>query len=210
MRSWLVPVLCLQAACAPFAHHGPWVREGVSGDVLAVGGVTLDTGGDAFGPFALGVDGALRFGIVPADTLVPAFSLGVQVPMLPFLVMLGEQDAELMELVTGDIYATGPRTSTLATSLGFSGSAYHLLPYIQVGSRSPNPKGWYTTQALIIREDGFKMWLPSFTWVTPVEERPRATHLTVGGGLGRDNDETVYMLMLGITMEFYRRDARVR
>lgn len=210
MKYILVFVLCLQAACAPFAHHGPWVREGVSGDVLAVGGAALDTGGDAIGPFALGVDAALRFGVVPADTAVPAFSAGVQVPMLPFLVMLGEQDANFFELITGDVYTTGPRTNTLATSMGFSGSAYHLLPYVQIGSRSPNPKGWYTTQAFMIREDGFKMWLPAFTWITPVEERPRATHLTVGGGLGRDNGETVYMLMIGITMEFYRSNARVR
>jgi hypothetical protein len=204
--------LCVVTACAPFAHHGPWVRQGISGDVLTAGGVSVDpSGGDDLADgFLLGVDAALRYGVVPQDTTMPAFSVGLQAPLLPFLVFLGEVDAHFVELVTGDVYVAGPRTQTLATSMGFSGSPYHKLPYIQVGSRSPHQKGWYTTHGFLIREDGFKMWLPAFTWVTPVEERARASHITVGGGLGRDNDEMVYMLMLGITMEFYRKDARVR
>lgn len=108
------------AGCAPFAHHGPWVRQGVSGDVLSAGGVSVaPSGGDNLADgFVLGVDGALR-----RDRSSHAISSCVH---------------------------------------GFS------------------------------------------------EDRPRATHIMVGGGFGRSNDNPVYMLRFGITMEFYRKDARVR
>ena len=206
----LLVLLCLQAACAPFAHHGPWVRQGLSGDVLTAGGVGLDDGEFDANPVFLGVDGAMRYGIVPQDSTLPAVALGLQVPVLPFLVSFGEQDAAFVELITGDVYVSALRINELTASAGFSGSFYHKLPYIQIGSRSPNPRGRYTTQALLFREDGFRMWLPSYTWVQPVENRGRTTHLTVGGGLGTDNGGSVYMFMVGITMEFHRMNARLR
>jgi hypothetical protein len=209
-RHLSLAIICLQAACAPFAHHGPWVRQGTSGDILTAGGLGLDADGSGTAPIFFGVDGALRYGIVPQDSTVPAAGLGLQVPALPFFVMLGDPEAGWVELVTGDIYVSALRTNEITTSFGFSGSFNHKLPYIQIGSKSPDPKGWYTTQALYVREDGFKMWLPSFTWVSTVEDKPRASHVTVGAGLGSDDGQGVYMFMVGITMEFHRRNARVR
>ena len=206
MKRLLLAIVCLQAACAPFAHHGPWVRQGISGDILTAGGVGLDADAGNSGPIFFGVDAALRYGIVPQDSAIPAAGLGVQVPALPFFFMLGDPEAARARY----LHVSALRTNTIATSFGFSGSFNHKLPYIQIGSRSPYPKGWYTTQALYFREDGFKMWIPSFTWVSPVENKPRASHVTVGAGLGSDDGQGVYMFMVGITMEFHRRDARVR
>src|SRR5688500_16806360 len=210
VKHFLLAFACLQAACAPFAHHGPWVRQGISGDILTAGGIGLDAEVGSASPAFFGVDGALRYGIVPQDSAVPAAGFGLQVPARPCFVMLGDPEAGCVELVTGDVYVSALRTRSIATSFGFSGSFNHQLPYIQIGSRLPDPKGWYTTQAVYFREDGFKMWLPSFTWVSPVENKPRASHITVGAGLGSDDGQAAYMFMVGITMEFHRRAARVR
>ena len=209
MKRLILAVVCLQTACVPLAHHGPWVREGLSGDLLSGAALLRDDVGGDF-EFALGVDVGARYGIVPSDSSSTAVSLGLQLPLLPFLIGASEANAEFAELISGDVYLTGLKTEKIVTSIGFTGSRYHRLPYIQIGSRSLDDGSWYTTQAFLISDDDFQLWLPSFTWVGRSEEKPRTSYVTLGAGLGTESGDPRYMLMLGITLEFHRRDARVR
>jgi hypothetical protein len=209
LKLLVLGALCLQTACVPLAHHGPWVRDGLSGDLLTGAALLRDEAGSDV-DFALGVDAALRYGIVPGDSSWPAVAFGLQVPVLPFLVSAGQVDASALELVTGDVYVSALQTSGLTTSIGFSGSLYHKVPYVQVGSRAIDDGSWYTTQAFLISDNDFQMWLPSFTWVDRSEDKPRTSAVTLGAGIGNENGDGRYMFMLGITLEFHRRDARVR
>jgi hypothetical protein len=197
----------LMSGCAPVVHHGPWVREGVSGNVLGAGAVLVDQGDPGF---LLSIDGAVRYGFVPADTSAPALALGVQLPVLPVLLFSGD-DVPLARLLTGDGYVTALRTSKLTSSIGFSGSLYHQLPYIQVGSRTPDDSGWYTTQSLFFLGDSdLLMWIPSFTWVEPSASGSRTTYLTLGAGLGSENGARRTLLIVAMTLEFHRKNGRVR
>ena len=197
------------AGCTPLVHHGPWVREGLSGDILSSGSLLASSETDGSG-FLLGVDAGIRYGFVPSDSALPALGLGIQLPLLPFLITTAEADATFAQLITGDVYVSAFKSATTTTAIGLSKSVYHTMPYIQIGSRDLVKGSWYTTQAFMLTDDDHMMWLPSFTWVDPSKTKPRVSHITVGGGLGREDSETRYMLTVGITMEFHRRDARVR
>jgi hypothetical protein len=91
------------------------------------------------------------------------------------------------------------------------------MPYVQVGSKLPEQDGWYTTQAFLLASPFWSdvdsvdfMWLPSFTWVDPDAERPRADHVTLGGGLGRSDGGTVVAFTASFGVEFFCRGAVVR
>jgi hypothetical protein len=181
LKHLILAVVCLQTACVPLAHHGPWVREGLSGDLLTGAALVREQAAGDFG-FALGVDVGARYGIVPADSNSTAASLGLQLPLLPFLIGASEANAEFAELISGDVYLTGLKTEKIVTSIGFTASRYHRLPYIQIGSRTLEDGSWYTTQAFLISDDDFQLWLPSFTWVGAVREE--AAHVLCHAGSG--------------------------
>jgi hypothetical protein len=206
------------SSCMPFVQHGPWVREGASGGFLVSGLHTRGPRGDYPGT-AFGIDGGIRAGYVPADSSSPAFAAGVQLSLWALLLVGTLDDAsDAWRLAAGDVYMTGPRSTKLATSVGATASFYHVMPYIQLGSRNPQQNAWYTTQALLFLRDpldnsslgdGF-IWLPSLTYVDR-DDRPRAAHITVGGGVGIDTrGDPFYIFTIAGGMEFFRKNARVR
>ena len=162
----------------------------------------------------VGFDGSLRAGLVPADTSLPAFSAGVQTSLWTLL-LVSQLDSPLdgLRVATADLYLTGPRSDKLTSAFGGRVGHYHFMPYVQLGSRSPVARGWYTTQAFLVLSDdeleGGFMWLPSLTFVTQ-GSRPRATHFSIGGGIGKKEGQTWYTFTLAAGGEFFRAGARVR
>lgn len=212
----VVSVAC--GACVPFVQHGPWVRSGTSGGFIVAGsglkgfGDAIDSdGGSNDKSVNVGIDFAARGGYVPVDSSKTAFSAGVTLPLWTVLLAGGlDSPADALQFVSADAYFNGPRTSTHTTALGATISSHHYMPYFQFGSRTPSSKSWYTTQAfLILPESDLFIWLPSITSVNQ-EARPRATHLNFGAGIGRSRHHSVYMVSVGVTMEFFRKDSRVR
>jgi hypothetical protein len=177
----------------------------MSGGVITAAAVQIDSdpGGVLFG-----VDGGMRYGFVANDTTLPGVAIGLQAPVLPFLLT---DVAEWDQLVAADVYVTAARTQSLTSTIGIAASRFYTQPYVQVGSRSPGPRSWYTTQALLVAgEDDIVMWLPSFTWVDAVANRARTTHVTLGAGVGSDSGEMRYLASIALVMEFYGRNAKVR
>lgn len=121
-----------------------------------------------------------------------------------------ESPADALQFISADAYMTGPRSSRHATAFGAAISPNHIMPYVQFGSRTPQDKSWYTTQAfLFIPDSDLFLWLPSITTIVG-DPRPRATHLTFGGGVGTRKGEPLYLISVGFVMEFFRANARVR
>ena len=200
----LTACVLLQGACFPVMQHGPWVREGFSGSIVGSGVALLDDDGGNGG--TLGLDGGVRYGWLSADSTGPGVAVGMQVPFVPLVLLADEPNASLIELVTVDAYVTGPRTASISTALGLNKSMFHTMPYVQLGSRTFNPKGWYTTQALLFLPDHDAIvWLPSMTWLNAEGNARRSTHITVGGALGAEEG---IALAIGIVLEFHRPSAR--
>jgi hypothetical protein len=163
---------------------------------------------------AVGFDGSVRAGLVPADSSLPALAAGVQTSLWTLLLVAGlDNPLDAFRVATADLYITGPRNNKLTTAIGGTVGLYHFMPYVQLGSKSPVAGGWYTTQAFLVLDDddldGGFMWLPSITFVSP-SSRPRATHFSMGGGIGRKEGRTWYLFTLAAGMEFFRAGARVR
>lgn len=204
----------LMSACAPVTQHGPWVREGVSGGFMASGVAMGEEGSGDLPATMVGIDGSLRAGLVPADTSLPAFAAGVQMSLWTLLLVSDlDNPLDALRVASADLYVTGPRSAKLTSAIGGTVGHYHFMPYVQIGSRSPVAGGWYSTQAFLVLDDdeleGGYMWLPSLTFVTK-SSRPRATHFSIGGGIGRKEGAAWYLFTLAAGMEFFRAGARVR
>jgi len=216
MRVLAVLAACCVAGCAPAVQHGPWVYSGMSGGFRASAAAVRENEVDYPG-LSLAVDGNLRGGVVPADSSKPAFSVGLQTSLYALFLATGIDDIELLpQLFAADAYVALPLVSRHATSVGITTSVWQTMPYIQIGSKRPDGNAWYTTQAFLFMNNpdwdvdvpGF-MWLPSYTWVF-ASPRSRATHFSIGAGIGRDNDRTIFAITAGAGMEFFRSAARIR
>lgn len=208
MKAVALAMVVLCSACAPLPHHGPWVRDGLQGNIMMSMGMLR---GDYENEIGVAADGGLRVGVVPADSAVPAFAIGAQIPLLPAVFIAGEGSAEFVNLVTLDGYMTAVRPGTVSTALGISKSWYHTMPYMQVGERAASGKGWYTTQAFMFREDkSGVMWLPSFTFVEPSRRPTRTSSVTLGGGLSTGRSEPNAMFYVALSFEFHGRDRKMR
>jgi hypothetical protein len=167
---------------------------------------------------SLTIDGALRGGYVPSDSTSPAFAAGLQSSIFALFLASGLEDpADVVRLFAADAYVSLPSSSRRANSLGVTASLWHVMPYFQVGSKDPANGGWYTTQAfLFVNAENCCdvdfadfLWLPSYTWVS-ADRRPRATHFSLGLGIGRNDGRMLYAFTAGAGMEFFRTKARVR
>lgn len=198
------------AACMPMVQHGPWVREGTSGGLLVAGARTNDIASEDIPSTLIGFDGGIRHGYVPSDSSRPAFAVGAQTSLWALLLLGSTESAgAALSFMSVDAYMSAPLLSRLGTAVGLTASMEHMLPYIQIGTKSP-VNGWYSTQAfLLIPDEDLFMWLPSFT-KSEQDRRARATHFTIGGGIGSKNSRTYYLFMIGAYMEFFRKDARAR
>jgi hypothetical protein len=161
----------------------------------------------------VGFDGSLRAG-PGTDSSLPAFAAGVQTSLWTLLLVSRlDSPLDVFRVGTADLYLTGPRSDKLTSAIGGTVGLYHFMPYVQLGSKSPVDGGWYTTQAFLILNDdeldGGFVWLPSITFLT-ASPRPRATHFSIGGGIGRKEGATWYLFTLAAGMEFFRAGARVR
>lgn len=195
----------------PMVQHGPWVRGGTSGGLMVGAARTSDARGQDIPATLLGFDGGIRTGWVPEDSGKAAFAAGVQTSLWAVLLAAGaESPSQIAQLVMVDAYTSLPLLSGLATSAGVSASYNHALPYVQFGSKLPGKTAWYSTQALLlIPDEDLWLWLPSIAHVDR-DRRPRATHFTIGAGAGRRRGEAFYMFTIGVYMEFFKADARVR
>jgi hypothetical protein len=218
MKIMAVLTVCCVAGCAPAVQHGPWVYSGVSGGFRAAAAAVRESDTDYPG-LSLAVDGNLRGGVVPGDSSKPAFSVGLQTSLYAlFLAAGGIEDVEVLpQLFAADAYVSLPLSSRYATSVGVTSSVWQTMPYLQIGSKRPDGDAWYTTQAFLFMDSeeccdvdfpGF-MWLPSYTWVF-ANPRSRATYFSIGAGVGRNHDRTIFALTAGAGMEFFRSAARVR
>lgn len=194
----------------PMVQHGPWVREGTSGGVLigAAHSNELMSDGELPSTF-VGFDAGVHRGWVPADSTSPAFSVGIQTSLWTALLLTNAESWQVaLSAGSLDTYVSLPFSDRLATSFGGTISINHFLPYVQFGSKRPDG-GWYSTQSLLlIPDEEVFVWLPSVTKFDS-DRRPRGTHFTIGGGVGSRRDETLYMFMVAVYMEFFQR-KRVR
>ena len=208
---------CSLTACAPAVQHGPWVYSGVSGGFRAAAAAVRESDTDYPG-LSLAVDGNVRAGVVPADSSKPTFSVGLQTSLYALFLAGGVEEPDVLpQLFAADGYVSLPLSARYATSVGVTTSVWQTMPYLQVGSKRPAGDGWYTTQAFLFMDaeeccevdfPGF-MWLPSYTWVF-ASPRSRATYFSIGAGIGRNNDRTIFAITAGAGMEFFRSAARVR
>ena len=216
MRIPLALLFCL-TGCAPAVQHGPWVYSGVSGGFRAAAAAVRENEADYPG-LSLAVDGNVRAGVVPADSGAPAFSIGAQTSLFALALASGIEDVETIpQLFAADAYVALPISPRYATAVGITASVWQAMPYVQLGSKRPSGRSWYTTQAFLFMDAqqccdidfASFMWLPSYTWVW-ADARPRATYCSLGFGLGRNSDKTIFAITAGAGMEFFRSAARVR
>jgi len=218
MRCLLLVMLTLMSgACVPFVQHGPWVHEGTSGGGIVAGNVVSgdvinDEGSRGDAGLSMGVDVSLRQGFVLADSSAPAFALGLTLPAWTLLLTAESATVQgFAEFLALDGYVSVPAFTNRSTALGITASRHHAMPYVQFGSGPSSKHTWYVTHAvLLVPSDHLVMWMPSFTVVDWDKQRPRATHYNFGGAVGRSAGSSVYMLSVGVTMELFGANKRVR
>jgi len=144
VRAALVLVLVLAGACVPVVTHGPRVEPGFSLGVSA--GVDAHAFAPQNDPLFLPVNWSwpVQYGWrAPGDTGV-AVLVGVNVPG-PAVI-----GTPLLVLSEGDVFVQLPsRPGAMQRGVGVLGSAYHVMPYVQLGRERSGAKGWYTTQGVV-------------------------------------------------------------
>lgn len=177
----------LAGACAPIVTHGPGVEPGFSLGATAAADVRAFGGNDDPVYFPINASWLLQYGWrAPSDTGA-AVLVGVN---LPGVAALG---LPLLQLTEGDLYVQLPsRPGAMQRGGGVLASAYHVMPYVQLGREARDGRGWYTTQGIAwVREipqgddygrDAALAWMPA---VAAYDGRRHVTVTGyVQGGLG--------------------------
>jgi hypothetical protein len=147
-------------------------------------------------------DGGMRWGFTANDSATNGLSLGVQVPMIALLAVAETDDGEwtFWRLLNFDGFIATTTADDLNFSFGLTGSSFHAMPYLQLGRFDR----WYTTQAVMfINETDSWMWAPSFTSVKR-NKGTTATHVTLTGAVGKEDNEVFWMAGVTIMFEFMR------
>ncbi len=198
-------VSVLASGCVPVVQHGPWVRDGYSGSVggSAVAVTDFEFDGNRIAPL-ISFDGGMRWGFANSDSTSDGFAVGLQVPLIAFLVSGqntgGSFFSDFLQFINVDGYIATRLTNEVDASFGITASSYHTMPYLQFGKYDK----WYTTQAFMLATESTDwMWSPSFTWVQRGRGNTR-THFSINGAVATADDDVIWMAGFSIMFEMAR------